>query len=358
MSYKSLKLNLSECEAVLQSIADDMGGKLSSEKKGNDMTQFSIEISGKGTALLNIYDTAKGLNITSKVGKLQEISDLIASKIATSCENVITKTHTFKSITEDLYNEFVEFFQNDYKISPHTDDDVRIIIRISTGKPELTVSWFKTTHTLMVQGRTTSLWDDVILWFAGKICEKPEGIIELVFDSYEKLDRTRITYDDVLLVRLFKKKIGDVYSSSKILKSYELKWLKTSLFLIEMNLELPEYYPAISSAIKVIEGLLRRICMNKFGPTSFNGRNFDQFQESATPRTMQLKPVYKSMIRNSDAIDYIEGLYGFIKTKRHPYMHNYGAAPAELTSKPVACGVFDEVITLVKKSMDFERELF
>lgn len=358
MSYKSLKLNIPECEVILQSIADEMGGKLSSEKKGNDMTQFSIEIPGKGTALLNIYDTAKGLNITSKVGKLQEISDLIASKIATSCENVITQTQTFKSITEELYNEFVDFFQNDYKISPHTDDDVKIIIKISTGKPELTVSWFKTSHTLMIQGRTTSLWDDVILWFAGKICEKPEGIIELVFDSYEKLDRTKITYDDVLLERLLKEKIEDVYSSSRILKSYEFKWLKTSLFLIEMNLDLPEYYPAISSAIKVIEGILRRICLIKFGVESFNGSNFYQFQERPTTGTMELKGVFRSKLRTADAITYIEELYGFMRTKRNAYTHNNGIIPAELTTKGAACGVFDDVIALINKSIGFEKELF
>jgi len=335
-----------------------MGGKLSSEKKGNDITQFSIEIPGTGAALLNIYETAKGLNINSKVGKLQEISDSIASKIATSCENVITKTHTFKSISEDLYNEFIEFFHNDYKISPHTDDDIKLSIKISTGKPELTVSWFKTTHTLMVQGRTTILWDDVILWFAGKICEKPQDIIELVFDSYEKLDRTKITYDDVLLEKLLKEKIEDAYRSSKILKPYEVKWLKTSLFLIEMNLELPEYYPAISSAIKVTEGMLRRICRLKFGHTSFKGSNFYQFQESPTTGTMELKSAYRSKLRSDDAKAYIEELYGFMRTRRNPYTHNNGIIPAELTTKSAACGIFDDVIALINKSVGFEKELF
>ncbi len=44
MSYKNLKLRLSDCEELLQSIVGEMGGKVSTMKKGNDITQVVIEI--------------------------------------------------------------------------------------------------------------------------------------------------------------------------------------------------------------------------------------------------------------------------------------------------------------------------
>lgn len=359
MSYQNLKLTLSDCQQQIEAIIKEMGGKLSAEKKGNDITQFTIEIPGKNKALLNVYETSRGLNLNPNVGKEQPLSNLIAKRIAESYETVETKTHTFSSISKDIYDEFVNSFKNDYKILPHTDENIRIIIKLSAGKTDLTVTWFKTSHKLMIQGRTTPLWDDVLLWFADKIYQNPEEIIEIVFDSYDKFDRTHIKYQDSLLEQLLREKIGDIYGNQKIIKAFEVKWLKTSLFLLELNLELPEYYPAISSAIKVIEGILKRICIMKFGYSSFNRGNFDQFEENpAVSGTMKLKQCYASQLKNNDITKYIEDLYQFIRSKRHPYTHNPGLVPAELNKKESAEQIFEEVISLINKSENFERELF
>lgn len=358
MSYKNLKLTMSDCKTILGDIAAEMHGNLSVDDNGKGLTQFSIEIPGKGIALLNIHDTAKGLTINPQVGKLQEISKAIATKIAESSQTVTTKTHTFKSITGDLYNEFKEF-TNEFVVEPHTLDDNKEILKISTGRPEVTVTWFKTNHTLMIQGRTTPLWDEVVLWFADKTCDNPKDIIEIVFDAYEKFGETKIKYDDNFLDSLLREKIEVVYDNSKILKDYEIKWLKTSLYLLELKLDLPEYYPCISSAIKVIEGVLRRICINKFGVASFKRRNFDQFEESpAGGGLVSLKNVYKSKLKDPAAIGYVEDLYNFMRTKRHPYTHNPGIAAAELPNKTSASAIFDEVISLINESHKFTRVLF
>lgn len=359
MSYKNLKLSIADCETVLNTVADEMSGTVTLKDNGKGLIQASIEIPGKGTALINIYDTPKGLTLNPSVGKLKEISEMIAQKIASSCETVKTKEHIFQSIGEQLYKDFIEHANDEFKVTPHTDDDVKIIVKVTNGKTELTITWYKTSHKLMIQGKTTPLWDDTVLWFAGHICDNPEEIINIVFDTYEMFDKTRIKYDDAFLERLLHEKIEDVYGNSKILKDYEVKWLKTSLFLIETNIDLPEYYPSICSAIKVIEGILRRVCMNKFGPTSFNGRNFHQFEESpAEGGIIKLKDVYKSILTDNAPINYVEKLYIFMKTKRNRYTHNPGAAAAEVASKESARDIFDEVIELIRESNSFKKELF
>ncbi|MEW6419794.1 MAG: hypothetical protein AB1480_17045 [Nitrospirota bacterium] len=359
MSYKNLKLTISDCEVVLRKVAEEMRGTISADDKGNGLTQFSIEIPGKGVALLNIYDTPRGLTLNPQMGKLQDISEAIAQKIAASCETVATKTYIFKSINENLYKEFAEFSNSEYTVFPHTDDNRKIIIKVSSGKADVTITWFKSNHTLMVQGRTTPLWDEMILWFADKLCENPTGIIEIVFDAYETLSRVSIKYDDKLLEKLLQEKIENVYGNSKILKDYEIKWLKTSIFLLGLNLDLPEYYPCISSAIKVVEGMLRRICISKFGPSSFDKGRFAQFEESPTGGGLvNLKGGYKSILKNPDAINYVERLYNFMRSKRHPYTHNLGIAPAELTNKKAATEIFEELVSLIKESSKFTRVLF
>lgn len=359
MSYKNIKLSISDCEALLSGIAQEMRGTVSTDNRGKGLTQFSIEIPGQGVALLNVYDTAKGLTINPQVGKLQDISETIAKKIAESCETVAPKTYTFKSIGEDLYKEFAEFSNSEYTVSPCIDDDSRITTKVSSGKTEVTISWFKTTHTLMVQGRTTPLWDDAILWFADKICENPKDIIEIVFDSYEKIDKTTIKYDDKLLEEKLKEKIGDAYGNSTILRDYEIKWLKTSLFLIELHIDLPEYYPCISSAIKVVEGMLMRICTNKLGWGSFDKGRFAQFEPSpAGGGLMKLKEEHKPRLKDTSAIDYLERLYSFMNSKRHPYSHNRGATAALITTKQAARAIFEELTSLLKESPKFTKVLF
>lgn len=359
MSYKNIKLSISDCKELLSSIAYEMRGTISTDNKAKGLTQFSIEIPGQGVALLNVYDTAKGLTINPQVGQRQDISQTIAKKIAESCETVAPKTYTFKSIGEELYKEFAEFCSHEYVVSPCADDRSKVTIKVTSGKTEVTVTWFKTTHTLMVQGRTTPLWDETILWFADKICENPKDIIEIVFDSYEKTERTAIKYDDAWLEGLLKGRIAAVYGDRRILRDYEIKWLKTSLLLVTLDIKLPEYYPCISSAIKVVEGMLRRICMNKFGFNSFDKGRFAQFEESSTGGGLvELKGAYKSILKDKGSIDYVEKLYNFMRTKRHPYSHNSGVAAAELAKKEDAIAIFGELIDLIKDSSNFIKVLF
>jgi hypothetical protein len=359
VSFKNLKLKIPDCEAALRTFASEMRGTVTADDKGNGLTQFAIEIPGKGTALLNVYDTQRGVTINSQVGKLQDISEVLAQKIAESCETVATKTYTFKSITESLYKEFADFCNSEYAVSSHTDDELKIIITLASGKTEVTITWFKTNHTLMVQGRTTPLWDDTILWFADKLCENPTGIIQIVFDSQDKFDKTSIQYDDDYLEQQLKDKIRDVYGNFKILKNYEIKWLKTSLFLLMLKVDLPEYYPCIGSAIKVVEGMLVRMCTNAFTFRSFDKGKFAQFEEIPQGGgEMRLKQIYRSMLKDSASIDYLERLYNFMRTKRHPHAHNRGAGAAELTRKEAAQDIFNELIGLINESPKFAKVLF
>jgi hypothetical protein len=359
MSYKNLKLAMSDCETMLHSISCGMKGTLSSDQKGNGLTQFSIEIPGTGTILLNVYDTPKGLTINWQVGGHQDISEQIAKKIADCCETVAPKTYTFKSIYESLYNKFTVFINTEYAVSLQSDNDSRIITKVSSGQAELTITWFKTNHTLMFQGRTTPLWDEMILWFADEICTDPLGIIEIVFDTPEKFAKAKITFTDDLLEKRLKEIIKDVYNYSSVLTPYEKKWLKTSLFLLETDISLPEYYPCISSAIKVVEGMLRRVCMTKLGHSSFDRGNFAQFEESPSGGGLrQLKATYKSMLKDPASIDYLERLYNFMRSKRHPYSHNNGVVAAEITSRKAALNIFEELIVLINESGRFTKVLF
>lgn len=132
-----------------------------------------------------------------------------------------------------------------------------------------------------------------------------------------------------------------------------------SQFFLELDIDLPDYYPTISNAMKIIEGILRRICIVKFGIASFNGkRSFVQFEE--TEGQIKLNDTYKPNITNPDALAIVENLYIFFRTKRHPLSHNDGISgnPAVITDKAEAVSLFDDIISLVNETNRLESDLF
>ena len=224
----------------------------------------------------------------------------------TQRETVTTKTHTFKAITDELYGEFLESFEDDYSIVISKDDEKQQTVKIASTKPDVTVTWYKTTHTLMIQGCTTNVWDEVALWFVGRVGDNPDPVIEMIFDCKEKFKGVKISYDETYIESLLQGKIGNAYQNQKVLKGFKGKWLNMSQFLLDLQVDLPDYYPTISASMKIIEGILRRICTLKFGMASFKDRsgnyqrNFIQFEE--LNGNMRLRSEYKPKIATPDAI--------------------------------------------------------
>lgn len=364
MSIKGLKLTVKECEERLRSCVAEKSGKVTLVQGGKGRARFSIEIPGQGTAILDVFDTDRGLTLHYKVGQLQGVSKALAEAISASCETVTTKTHTFKAVTDELYGEFLESFEDDYSITISKDDEKQQIVKIASTKPDVTVTWYKTTHTLMLQGRTTNVWDEVALWFVGRVEDNPNTVIEMIFDCKEKFEGVKISYDETYIESLLRGKIGNAYHNQKVLRGFEVKWLNMSQFFLDLQVELPDHYPTISASMKIIEGILRRICTVKFGMDSFKDkhgnyqRNFIQFEESNG--NMQLRSEYKSKIVTPDAITCVENLYRFVRTKRHPYSHNDGLSgnPAVLQDKAKAISLFDEIIALINEVNRLEKELF
>ena len=48
----------------------------------------------------------------------------------------------------------------------------------------------------------------------------------------------------------------EVYLNENLISEIERKWLKTSAFLVFTEIQLPEYFASVASAIKIIEIIL------------------------------------------------------------------------------------------------------
>jgi len=359
--YKHLNITISQVEAIIADLVKAMGGKYEVEKKPNKLYQFKIIVPGQREALLNIFDTRKGITVNPRVGKNQELSHKVAEAIRKSCRKVESASQSFDGVFEDLFEEFItEFEEQGMETVPVREDNHRRVVKMKAPNgQEVSVTYYKGTHKVLIQGRTTKLYDDVILWFADKIIDDPGQIIEIVFNSMEDFCRYNIKFPDEVTEKQLKEQLGPLYEDNRVLQDAERKWLKTSLFLLHLTKDLPEYYPVVAGSIKIIEGLLRRILIKRYG---FQGafkeksKAFKHFHYNKTEGKYVLKDEYMNDF-DPHYKAYIEDLYNFIMGCRHKYMHDQGYYPYVIETREEAENIFNEVVRLIKEVEPFKEKL-
>lgn len=360
MAYKNLNLTLSEIENIIKEMISSVNGNYRLIPKSNNLYQFEISIPGQEKALLNIFLTKHGTTIEEKVGPNPELSKTLAEQIALKGKKTISITRTFKNIPAELFNEFLGFCEEQeitYKIEK--DDKYQTHYKLmNNSMQELTLTYYKTTRSVFLQGKSTRLYDDILLWFSDKLYQNPEEIIQTIIETMEDFKKYKISFKEDLLEKQLQDKIGDIYNDSKILQPPEKKWLKTSFILVNLNIDLPEYYPAIAGSLKVIEGLLRRILLQKCGLASFHRKTggFEQFNYNESQKIWELKPCYKKSF-SSEFASYTEKLFNFYKLERNKLQHNPGVSPREVESKDEARRIFEEILNLLRKVNTLKKEL-
>ncbi|MBF0337919.1 MAG: type II toxin-antitoxin system RnlA family toxin [Nitrospirae bacterium] len=351
--YKNLNITLEEVIDLINNYIRSLNGVLSCNERPNNLTQLSIEIPGQKTALINVYITKKGISINPDAGKNNILSSDIANIIVESSEKVKNESKSFESIHENLWGEFLEYLREANINHETKDDNIRTVLKLSYDNVTLAVTWYKTTHKVLIQGMSTLLWNSVIYWFTSKTTDNPTSFINNLFVGNYKIPQQTIAYpdykslDDELMVQL-----GDIYYKNhkgyEAIKSFEKELLRTSLLLIKINIELPTYSYVIYPCFLVIEGILKRICIRNFGLNSFIPKTggFAQFEDAPD---IKLKSSHAIQISQESTIKYIEKLYIFFKTKRNRYFHNNGVSIPLVTNKSDAIELYEEVIDLIRE---------
>ncbi|MHB1646813.1 MAG: hypothetical protein EVG15_10805 [Candidatus Acididesulfobacter diazotrophicus] len=361
--FKNLNINIDDIDKYLKEFASNGNGKCEIKNIKTGSYQFFIEIPGNKKATLNIYETKNGITIYPITGANQELSLKLAKEIVNNAEKVKTSSQSFESIPENLFDEFLQYLgEEKINIQEKSDDDIKKIYKLKNGhKLEITVTYYKTNHKVFIQGKNTKLFKDAVIWFVDKTIKDPDEIIKIVFNSINDFDKYKICFSDNLAESELKNKIGAAYDDNLILYNEEKKWLKVSFYLLNLDMNLPEYYHAVAGSIKVIEGILNRILLNKCGHDSFKLSNsktktiigFAQFEWDC-----KLKSQYKNKL-DASQIKYIEVLYSFIRHQRHELFHNSGINPRLIENKKDAESIFNEIIQFIINANNSNvKELF
>lgn len=207
---------------------------------------------------------------------------------------------------------------------------------------------YPTTNALVLKGINTFLWDDVFLVIADKTDYDASKIVNLYIKTEEDVTNTVVNYDDGILEKLAEKIIGDCYNNKFIIINKEKNFLKSAIFLLYTQINLPEYSITISSSIKIIEGLLNRILIKNKIPKS--GHSFNMFEKSPNSISQYtLKGEFKNNL-DGGLIKLIDELYNFLQKQRHPLCHNDGISPRIISEKESALSIFEEIVRLLNEA--------
>ncbi len=356
MSYKNINLTVPEVESLIKDWLKSVNGSVKIIPKSNNLFQFVITIPGQDQALINIYQTKKGLTLDPTVGSNPQLSEKITKFIISQAEKVEPFSQTLKGIHEDLFEEFLDALQEleiDLVEQKEKDNLKQIKLR-NTYNHLITLNYYPSTATLLIQGHSTKLFKDVVFWFLDKTIESPEEIVKIIFQSIQDFEKYQIKFPDEIIDKALENEIGIHYKDDKFLKDTERKWLKVSYYLLKFEKDLPDYYPSISASLKVIEGILRRIIINHCGLSSsiFNpkSKSILIFDFNQSEQKWELKrSFYSSFNNDNQKIAFIENLYNFLKVVRNRLFHNFGIPEhSALPFFQEAEEIFKEIIELLK----------
>ncbi|SNR66420.1 type II toxin-antitoxin system RnlA family toxin [Desulfurobacterium atlanticum] len=343
-SYKKINLTEDKLKEIIQELESQKGIKVTNKQQGDGSIQLQITIPGQKPALLRIWFKPDGATIQYKLGKNQELSKQIADRIVELAGKLEDVAKSFEGITSELLDELLFSLEDlGMQILKEKKTNETLFILTWHSGQKLTMHYYPSTCKLFVQGKKNRIFDEITIWYANCKSETVEEAIKLIFSSFSEIEKTIEEFPDSILESKVREKITSAYDK---LDQAEKKWIKTSVYMLALHKDLPDFYPAVSGILKLSEGVLKRIFVRRrlfrFEDkrkefVHFNKRNNRYF----------LKTDYQSVFE-SYQIPIVEEAYNFIVDNRHKFQHAQFMASPEL-SREDAQNILDGICGLLRK---------
>ena len=306
-----------EIEPTAKEFVSNLGESYNFNHIHETETRMRIEISkGKDTGIL-FYYIKKGqvsFSISGKKSLHKECEDCQNHIIQeTKLEFSERKSTTLHNVEEDNFSVFIaalaecEYTVEDKKAR---NPNVKFSYKI-TGKynDELYVNYYNN-KTLLVQGRITPLFLDFTIQYTPLLCNN---------DTIEDLKT-------LLSITGTESEILESDLRKHILHNYEIiegkieMFLNTSILLINKAIiYLPDYSSYCFSALKALEGILKKRIVEEIG-TDFE-KFGDFFIEDKKNNKFNLKSEKEILFTNELTRNCLENAYSFFNKTRHPLFH-------------------------------------
>jgi len=351
MSFKGLNLTIDQCLDLIKEYLNKEIGEgnynVLLEKKKRNFWQIRISLNDVPPALLRIYITPKGLTVDPNVGKNRDLSKRIADYINANSSKTGPKNYTLDGYTEKEFEEFIhtlgEYPWIDIEENQKQEGRNRLVLR-GYGGFKLTVTYFKQSNKVLIQGKDTPLFFDVLNLLQKNLPSKMQA--QTIGDTMGIFIPKEFPEKDIENELCYE--LGDSVWNELLIDA-ERKWLKTSQFLFKLELNIPEYFPLLAGPLKVVEGVIKRKILEKVRLERF--RTFgDVFHEG------KIKKSFRHQFPEQ-WIDHLEEGYAIYSKYRNNLMHNSGIMPYLINNRNEAEEIFIIIKQYLRKGERFLRSL-
>lgn len=295
--------------------ATDRGLECSVQQKGKYAYHHSVRIDDKDVLLILHFKTDGRTTVQYSVGQHQDYSKSLAEEIIEYCKvadgNLSYCTYAGISLEEfNLLEIYVADEIPGASIKEKKDEARQCAIKIlGRSDDTVTVHYYKTTGTTLVQGKPLPIFFDVRAFFSSFI--PPEKIIE----SENELHRVDLKKEDV-----DNELAKYLPTAIKFLNQKVISIVTPSVVLAKIDVELDDYSCFSFPVLRGLEGYIRQLLQAYF-PSYKNQQKIGSLFDPQKDGTFKVLGFVLKEIANETVCNALGDAYTQWYTKRHPYFH-------------------------------------
>jgi len=341
MDYKKLKLDWAKIPGLIKEYFGLEQDCL--REKGNGKYEFRQNINGK-EILLNIWRTNKGLTtILHDQGVHKDEQKAAAEFIIKGSkmddrDNLCIAFRDFEEENLDLLEQYLAESEYGRKTEERQGPNgLKIVRYVGCFDDEVTINYFPTTKTMMLQGRPISLWAQITAFLSDYL--SLEEIIEAQSKFVEvPLVQSELEYE--VTARM-------PYAMSA-LDGTTRKMLSTAAGFMKLDVEFQDYSSFAFPALRGLEAHLKAVFVSK-GRTISDAEGFGCFFANSNGRHT-LNSIGRSLMACSTTCTLVENAYNYYKKHRHSLFHAAGVPVASriIEKREDAIAIIDAVFYTIE----------
>jgi len=345
MPFKKLNLDQDKVEKYLKESKKN-GFLLSDGIKGHGR-HCAFKRDGEKCLLIIFLKKNGTTTIQYTAGTNHELSKLFAEEIIEFCKisDNNSASCTFRNIQQEEFQFIEEFITEEIAGSSHEilEDNNQKIRIIASGRAndKATIIYYKTTKTVLLQGKPLPIFQEIKLFFYELISD--DDIIEnenQVFDI-------NITRNDInASLREY------MPTAINFLDKKIIKIMTPALALNAINIDLDDYTCFSFPALRGIEGYIKQLFKKSYKEYKHNNKIGSLFGKLNAQNLFPLQEFVKNKIKCPYTIEALEASYNLYYSKRHPYFHidKHISSTPIIESKNIAQAINVEIFATIEST--------
>lgn len=308
--------------------------------------------------MVNFYLNNNGTTtINPNVGKSQEKGKELAvylkdELVGDARKSIAVSTKNIEENNFDLLLEFLQEIKNEVSgettisVSKNPENKAsRSVKAISQYKDSLTLTHYKTTNTLLIQGKPLYVYNQVCYFLAN--FTDLNGFLDIIYKGETVPNTIEIDKDNI--ENTLKNLLPIAYSN---LGDGILGMIRTSYTLKDISIPLDDYSYCAFPSLRSLEGVMRRLLSDKEYYVEDHKNSFGEvFYKDINTRKYFVRDDLKHQLGNKTC-EALECCYGYFVEQRHELFHtsDFTDASRIIPTQEQASQIIEKVVRIIESA--------